>query len=62
MMVNIEVNGDEVKNHTRIAKVDMKTGGCIQEILPDSESRHALLSNLYCSEGKPGKVSQDNQI
>lgn len=55
-MANFAVDGDKVDNHSRIAKVNTKEKGCILETLPDAESRHALLGNLFCCEGKPGKV------
>lgn len=56
MMVNLEVKGGNANNHTRISKVNTKDGSCILERLPDSETRCALLANIFCSEGKPGKV------
>ncbi|PNF39100.1 Ester hydrolase C11orf54-like protein [Cryptotermes secundus] len=56
MIINLEVNGGKVNNHTRISKVDTKDGSCILERLPDTETRCALLANIFCSEGKPGKV------
>lgn len=57
MMINLEVNGGKVNNHTRISKVNTKDGSCILERLPNTETRCALLANIFCSEGKPGKVS-----
>lgn len=42
--------------HTRISKVNLVDGSPIQELLPNTESRFALLANLLFSEGKPGKV------
>lgn len=42
--------------HTRISKVNLVDGSPIQEVLPNTESRFALLANLFVSEGKPGKV------
>nr|CAD7415869.1 unnamed protein product [Timema poppensis] len=56
MMVNAEVKQGAVNNHTRISKVNTQDGSCILERLPNDESRCALLANLFCSEGKPGKV------
>lgn len=56
MMVNMEVHDQKVNNHTRIAKVNTTNDKCILEQLPDSETRCALLANLLCCEGKPGKV------
>ncbi|KDR15774.1 ester hydrolase C11orf54 homolog [Zootermopsis nevadensis] len=58
MMVNLEVKGGKVNNHTRISKINIKDGSCILERLPDTETRCALLANIFCSEGKPGKVLQ----
>jgi hypothetical protein len=57
MMVNLEVKEGKVNNHTRISKVNTKDGSCILEHLPDTETRCALLANIFCSEGKPGKVN-----
>jgi hypothetical protein len=57
MIVNLEVNGGKVSNHTRISKVNTKDGSCILDRLPDTETRCALLANIFCSEGKSGKVS-----
>jgi hypothetical protein len=56
MMINLEVKGGEVNNHTRISKVNTVDGSCVLERLPDTETRGALLANIFCSEGKPGKV------
>lgn len=56
MMVNLQVNGGKVNNHTRISKVNIEDGSCVLERLPDTETRCALLANIFCSEGKPGKV------
>lgn len=48
-------NGN-VNQQTRIAKVAPINEYCEQEILPNSETRMALLGNLFLSEGKPGRV------
>ncbi|KAL0272610.1 UNVERIFIED_CONTAM: hypothetical protein PYX00_005514 [Menopon gallinae] len=56
MIINLEIENNNVNNKTRIAKVDTKTGGCEVEILPDTECRNALLSNIYCSQGREGEV------
>jgi len=56
MIVNMGVKDGVATNQTRISKVDTNNGNCIQEILPDSECRTAVLSNLYVSQGQPGKV------
>jgi hypothetical protein len=46
-----------VDQQTRISKVDPANEAVpIQEILPNSETRLALLANLFVSEGAPGKV------
>lgn len=56
MMVNLEVKNGKANNHTRIAKINTKDDSCILERLPDTETRCALLANIFCSEGKPVKV------
>lgn len=56
MIVNMGVIDKKATNKTRISKVDTTNGNCIQEILPDSECRTAVLSNLYVSQGETGKV------
>ncbi|XP_012251405.2 ester hydrolase C11orf54 homolog [Athalia rosae] len=56
LIMNISISPSEVKNETRIALVDQKDGKCVQQSLPKTETRFALLSNLFLSEGKPGKV------
>ncbi|KAL3267923.1 hypothetical protein HHI36_007061 [Cryptolaemus montrouzieri] len=54
---NLVIENSTVQQQTRIAKVDQgKNESCHQEILPDTETRMALLGNLFFSEGKPGKV------
>jgi hypothetical protein len=58
MMINLEVKGGEVNNHTRISKVNTVDGSCVLERLPDTETRCAVLANIFCSEGKPGQVLQ----
>ncbi|KAK7864774.1 hypothetical protein R5R35_012270 [Gryllus longicercus] len=58
MMANLSVSGNDVDNHTRIAKINTNDDSCILEILPNTETRIALLANLFLSEGKPGKVLQ----
>lgn len=45
---------------TRISKVNLTDGSPIQEILPNTESRFALLANIFVSEGKSGKVIKVN--
>jgi len=55
-MINMNINNGTVNQQTRIAKVNTKDNSVIQEQLPNSETRFALLGNLFLSEGKPGKV------
>lgn len=57
MMVNLELNGKNVNNHSRIAKINKENNECILERLPNTESRTALLNNIFASNGLPGKVS-----
>ncbi|XP_057658545.1 ester hydrolase C11orf54 homolog isoform X1 [Diorhabda carinulata] len=49
-------SGSVTKQLTRISKVDENDDKSVQILLPDNETRLALLGNLYFSEGKPGKV------
>lgn len=54
---NLSINNGKVTNGSRIGKVDPATGTKHHaEILPDNETRCALLANLFCSEGKTDKV------
>lgn len=55
-MANLAIDGDKIDNQSRMAKVNPKDDGCVLQVLPNDETRHALLGNLFCSEGKPGKV------
>lgn len=58
MIVNLEVSGGEpVKNETWIAHIVGEDEHCCTEQVPKQETRSALLGNLYCSEGLPGKVT-----
>lgn len=54
--MNMKVSPSGVKNETRIASVDTKSGDCVLQNLPNKETRLALLANLFVSEGKPGQV------
>ena len=56
-MVNLELNGKNVNNHSRIAKINKENNECILERLPNTESRTALLNNIFASDGLTGKVS-----
>ncbi|KAG5884655.1 hypothetical protein JTB14_005399 [Gonioctena quinquepunctata] len=53
---NLKIANGIVDQQTRISKVDKDDDKSIQEILPNNETRLALLGNLFVSEGKPGKV------
>ncbi|XP_018336914.1 ester hydrolase C11orf54 homolog isoform X2 [Agrilus planipennis] len=55
-IINMNVKDGKVEQQTRISKVVPSDGSQVQEILPNSETRIALLANLFYSEGKPGKV------
>lgn len=50
------MNNDQVVNASRIAKIK-EDGGYVQENLPDSEIKCAVLANLFITKGEPGKVS-----
>lgn len=50
------MSNDLVDQHSRISKVNLVDESPIQELLPNTESRIALLANLFFSQGKPGKV------
>lgn len=56
MMMNVVLNTPKSSKSTRISSVDKSNGKCVLEILPENETRFALLANLFLSEGKPGKV------
>ncbi|XP_017890089.1 ester hydrolase C11orf54 homolog [Ceratina calcarata] len=56
LMTNMVVSQSNVRNETRIASVNKTNGNCVLGTLPSSETRLALLANLFVSEGKPGKV------
>ena len=56
LIMNMKVSPSGVKNETRIASVDTKSGDCALQNLPNKETRLALLANLFVSEGKPGQV------
>lgn len=55
-ILNLNIKNGVAEQQSRISKVDLKDEHCIQEILPQNETRVALLANLLFSEGKPGKV------
>jgi len=54
---NLDIDNGKVDQHTRVVKVNPENEfESIQDILPNSETRLALLGNLFFSEGKTGKV------
>ena len=53
---NVAINDNVIDNQSRIAKISEKTGTCVVEQLPNSETRFAVLGNFFVSEGKPSKV------
>lgn len=56
-MMNLCICKNKTLNQTRIAKVNAEDPSKhILETLPESETRCALLANLFCSNGQPGKV------
>ncbi|KAJ3643942.1 hypothetical protein Zmor_026622 [Zophobas morio] len=56
-ILNLNIAKGVVDQQTRISKVDPKNEEVpIQEVLPNSETRIALLANLFFSQGEPGKV------
>jgi len=60
-MINLSVIDGVVNQQSRIASIDpigapKGVGKCKLEILPPTETRCALLANLFMSQGKQGKV------
>ncbi|CAH1802358.1 unnamed protein product [Owenia fusiformis] len=53
MVTNIKTGAD-AKNNTHISKVDPSDGSCI--LKKPEGTDFALMANLFCSQGKPGKV------
>ncbi|XP_053985125.1 ester hydrolase C11orf54 homolog [Hylaeus anthracinus] len=56
LIMNMLVSASNVKNETRISYIDKTNGNNLLKILPNDETRLALLANLFVSEGKPGQV------
>lgn len=52
---NFSVSGGRVQSESHLAKVDADLQCQLQKI-PDTETRIAVLGNIFLSEGKPGKV------
>lgn len=57
-IMNINIENSVVKQQTRIVKVNQTDGTPMQEQLPTTETRFALLGNFFICEGKPGQVLQ----
>lgn len=56
-MLNLKVRQDgSTKGGSYLARVDSNKK-CVLEKIPESETRFALLGNIFMSEGKPGKVN-----
>lgn len=55
MMMNVVIDSDEIKNQTKLAWVG-DDNQCVLQNCKESDTRLALLANLFVSEGKPGKV------
>ncbi|RZB40837.1 DUF1907 domain containing protein [Asbolus verrucosus] len=56
-ILNLSIENGVVDQQTRISKVNPENESIpIQEVLPNSETRVALLANLFFCEGTPGKV------
>ncbi|KAL1140191.1 hypothetical protein AAG570_000123 [Ranatra chinensis] len=60
MMANVFLGKETIKNCTYIAKVRNSGNEMDLETVPESETRFALLANLFCCEGKPCKVLKVN--
>ncbi|XP_015599119.1 ester hydrolase C11orf54 homolog isoform X2 [Cephus cinctus] len=56
LVMNLAIAPSGLKNETRIGSVNKQANCCVQQTLPEKETRLALLANIYVSEGKPGKV------
>ncbi|XP_071447013.1 ester hydrolase C11orf54 homolog [Hetaerina americana] len=56
MAANLHIKDGKTKNLTWIGKVNPEDGSNMASQLPSTEMRHALLSNLYFSDGNPGLV------
>lgn len=56
-MINLGLDNGKIKNQTWISRVDENDPSkYIAGNVPENETRCALLANLFCSNGKPGKV------
>lgn len=55
-IVNLKIENGVADQQTRISKVDGANEHMVVQVLPNNETRIALLGNLFASQGKPGKV------
>lgn len=55
-IVNLKIENGVADQQTRISKVDGADEHMVVQVLPNNETRIALLGNLFASQGKPGKV------
>lgn len=60
-IINLSVRNGSIDQGTRIVSVEpvgaaKGSSGFLQQRLPNTETRTALLGNYLLSEGKPGKV------
>ncbi|XP_050534412.1 ester hydrolase C11orf54 homolog isoform X2 [Daktulosphaira vitifoliae] len=56
LAANFFKSGNNVKNDTRIVKINHEKQNCITEKLPINETRFAFLANYYSSNGLKGEV------
>lgn len=52
----MKIENGVADQQTRISKVDGADEHMVVQVLPNNETRIALLGNLFASQGKPGKV------
>lgn len=55
-IINLLLDNGTVDQQTRISKVNGPDEHMVVQVLPNNETRVALLGNLFSSEAKPGKV------
>lgn len=52
----IDKDGQTIGSQTHFAKNEQSDEKCVLHQVPHTETRCALLANLYSCEGKPGQV------
>lgn len=55
-VINLNIANGTVDQHTRVSKVNGTDEHMVVQVLPNNETRIALLGNIFISEGRPGKV------